>query len=127
MVEEGTQHRPHIFDLPKSKAIAVSLGTPIYNELPISISSAHSLIYINKSGTMPLEATPQGLVAQSQNPLLSFPSTTTFPSVILIAPCRWSSPSVVLKRRIRVNAISPGPIDTPMTSGMDPKRNQASS
>ena len=41
----GTQHRPTSFDLPKAKAIAVSLGTPIYNELPISISSAHSFIY----------------------------------------------------------------------------------
>ena len=29
-----------------------------------------------------------------------------------------ASPSIGLKRRIRVNAISPGPIETPMTSGM---------
>jgi hypothetical protein len=42
----GIQHCPRAFDLPKAKSTAGSLGTPIYNELPINISSAHSFIYI---------------------------------------------------------------------------------
>ena len=41
----GIQHPSTAFDLQKAKAIAVSLGTPICNELPISISIAHSFIY----------------------------------------------------------------------------------
>ena len=113
----GIQHCPTSLDLPKAKAIAVSLGTPNYNELPISISITHSLIYINKSGAMTLEATSQGLVARPKT--LSFIPfhNPLFPLCHRHRPLQMASPPV-LKRRNRVNAISPGPIDTPMTSGM---------
>jgi hypothetical protein len=77
---------------------------------------------------MQLEATPQGLVAQITKPKPPFPSTTPFPHLRhRHRPLLMASPSVMLKRRIRVNATSPGPIDIPTTGGMVPKGNQASS
>ena len=67
---------------------------------------------------MPLEATPQGLVASPK--ALSFIPFHNHLSPLCHRhhPLPMASPSIVLKRRIRVNAINPGPIDTPMTSGM---------
>jgi hypothetical protein len=68
---------------------------------------------------MPLEATSQGLVAQVPKSLPFIPFHNPFPTLChRHRPLPMANPSVVLKRRIRVNAISPGTSDTPMTSGM---------
>ena len=77
---------------------------------------------------MPLEARPQGLVdCRSQNPRCHSLPQPPFTILSLSRPVPTVGPSEVLKRRIRVNAISPGSTDTPTTGGMDPKGNQDSS
>ena len=66
---------------------------------------------------MPLEATPQGLVAQVPKPMPHSLPQPLFP-LLSPSPLADGRPVFVLKRRIHVNATSPGPIGTPMTSGM---------
>ena len=87
----GTQYRPTAFDLPKAKAIAVSLGTPIYNELPISISIAHSFIYINQ-GPCRLRQRPKALWLKSQNPLSHSLPQPPFPSLSSPSPLADGKP-----------------------------------
>ena len=67
---------------------------------------------------MTLETASQGLVARPKTlPFIPF-HNTLFPLCNRHHPLKMASPSVMVKRRIRINAIIPGPIDTPMTSGM---------
>ena len=67
---------------------------------------------------MPLEARPQGLVdCRSQNPRCHSLPQPPFTILSLSRPVPTVGPFEVFKRRIRVNAISPGSIDTPTTGG----------
>ena len=124
----GIQHCPRAFDLPKAKSTAGSLGTPIYNKLPINISSAPFIyIYIN-SGTVSLQATPQGPAAQIPKPKPPFPSTTPFPPLRhRHRPLLMASPSVMLSTGSASTPQALVSIDIPTTGGMGPKGNQASS
>jgi len=68
---------------------------------------------------MPLEATPQGLVAQVPKPTPSFPSTTLSSSpVILITPCRWQARLSCLSAGSASTSQARSDKHTPMTSGM---------
>ena len=67
---------------------------------------------------MPLEATPQGLVAHHPKPSPPFPSQPFSPLYYRHRPLPTVGQPVLLKRRISVNAIGPSPIDTPTTIDM---------